>query len=65
MRFNQQVEDAIGSGDLHHPATSASPRASGSDFPLIEAKGGCPRFGNYPADRHRESEIVGGAFAHD
>ena len=61
MRLNSHEEEVLGQGSpsSHHKPHSNEGRP-GHDHPKMIA--GCPRFGHHAADRHRESEIVGGAF---
>jgi len=59
-RFNTEIDDDYGRGDHHVPATTGVSQRSDRS----QKSGGCPVFGHHPADAHRESEIVGGAFGH-
>ncbi len=61
MRLNNHEEEVLGqcSPHAHHsPQSGRGEKGDGNHGPSA----GCFRFGLHTADRHRESEIVGGAF---
>jgi hypothetical protein len=60
-RFNTDIDEEYGRGD--HPQTTSS-ASSPAAVTSSQKSAGCPVFGHYPANAHREEEIVGGAFGH-